>query len=201
MMLRGVMMLIGVLGGNALSAAELYRWSDDRGGAVYADRLPPDKVREGHAVLDRQGRELRNLPPEASPEERAERAQKADVARERSQLEAELARRDGTLRQLYASEAAILQARDARLEGLDAQRHVMTRQLVAHRDRLAMLEHAHPDDEEIPSLRKRIAEGDTVVADLLRERARVEMRYAADLDRWRQIRPVSRIAPRTPLNP
>jgi len=202
-MLHG-MVMVGVVwfgGVSALQAGEYYRWRDERGEAVYADRLPPDKVREGHTVLDSLGREVRRLAPEPTPEERAailrERARRAEQER----AEREQAARDAMLLKLYSSEAAILEACDARLASLDARREVIERQLADQRKRLAMLEQQHPRDEEIPDLRRRIEEGERGAERLRQERARMVESFALDLQRWRTLKAAPVGATRPPLNP
>lgn len=203
-MLYGMAMLgiMGWLGGvSSLQAGEYYRWQDDRGAVVYADRLPPDKAREGHTVLDPRGRELRRLSPEPSPEERAvmlrERALRADQER----TEREQAARDAMLLKLYSGEASILEARDARLAGLDARSAVLARQLDDQRERLALLERQHPGHEEIPGLHQRIEEGKQGFDRLRQERLRVVESFAAELARWRVLKAASTDAARSRLSP
>ncbi|MEW6693118.1 MAG: DUF4124 domain-containing protein [Pseudomonadota bacterium] len=204
MMLLGAVMIGSLLAravGVPLHAGEYYRWQDDRGAVVYTDRLPPDRVREGHAVLDPHGRELRRLSPEPTPEERAailrERALRADQER----AEREQAARDAMLLKLYSGEESILQARDARLAGLDAQREVIERQLVAQRERLAMLERQYPGHEEIAVLRRRIEEGERGIERLRQERLRMAESFALELERWRALKAASADDARARLSP
>lgn len=196
MMLLGAVMIGSLLAravGVPLHAGEYYRWQDDRGAVVYTDRLPPDRVREGHAVLDPHGRELRRLSPEPTPEERAA------ILRERA--EREQAARDAMLLKLYSGEESILQARDARLAGLDAQREVIERQLVAQRERLAMLERQYPGHEEIAVLRRRIEEGERGIERLRQERLRMAESFALELERWRALKAASADEARARLSP
>jgi hypothetical protein len=206
MMLLGAVIMGGylALGSLGVQAAELYRWKEAGGAVVYADTLPPDKVREGHAVLDPKGREVRQIAPEPTPEER-EALRREEAQREALRREAqEQARRDAALLKLYASESSILEARDARLAALDAQRTVLERQLDDQRTRLAMLEEREPGHAEIPWLKDRIEEGGKAIERLRQERQRTVDAFAQDLARWRVLKFASNgssSAPRARLNP
>lgn len=205
-MLLGAVFMGGVLALGALGvdAAEVYRWKEAGGAVVYADTLPPDKVRDGHAVLNAQGREVRQLPPELSPEER-EALRREEAQREAQRREAQKqAERDAMLLKLYASEASILEARDARLAALDAQRKVLERQLDDQRARLALLEGREPGHAELPELKRRIEDGEQAVERLRQERLRTVEGFARDMERWRMLKSTStssNIAPRVRLSP
>ncbi|MEW6727746.1 MAG: DUF4124 domain-containing protein [Pseudomonadota bacterium] len=203
MMLLGAVIMGGflALGALGVDAAELYRWKEAGGAVVYADTLPPDKVRDGHAVLNPQGREVRLLAPEPTPEER-EALRREEAQREALRREAQKqAERDAMLLKLYASETSILEARDARLAALDAQREVLERQLDDQRARLAMLEGREPGHAEIPELKRRIEEGGQAIERLQQERRRTVDAFAQDLARWRALKLVSCSAPRSRLSP
>ncbi|MGC9008695.1 MAG: hypothetical protein ACP5IY_06460, partial [Halothiobacillaceae bacterium] len=182
-------------------AAELYRWKEPGGAVVYADTLPPDKVRGGHAVLDLKGREVRQIAPELTPQER-EALRREEDEREALRREAQKqAERDAMLFKLYASESSILEARDARLAALDAQREVLVRQLDDQRARLVMLEGSEPDHVEIPELRRRIEEGARGIERLRQERLRTVDTFALDLERWRALKAASADKASARINP
>ncbi|MEF3193687.1 MAG: DUF4124 domain-containing protein [Halothiobacillaceae bacterium] len=182
-------------------SGEYYRWQDERGGVVYSDSLPPDKARAAHTVLDSQARKLRDLPPEATREERESLARERAQRAERESVERERAKRDALLLELYASEDSILQARDTRLASIDARSEVLTRQLQDQRERLAMLESQHPRHEEIPGLRLRIEATMQGVERLRQERQRTLDAFAADLERWRALKANGVKAPTSRLSP
>lgn len=203
MMSLGVVIMGGVLalGVPGVHAAELYRWKEAGGAVVYSDTLPPDKVRDGHAVLNPQGREVCVLPPELTPEER-EALRREEAQREALRREAQKqAERDAMLLKLYASESSILEARDARLAALDAQREVLEHQLSDQHARLVMLEGREPGHAEIPELKRRIEEGGRAIERLQQERRRTVDAFAQDLARWRALKSVSSSAPRSRLSP
>lgn len=190
----------------ALQAAELYRWQEGGSGAVvFSDRLPPEKVKDAHTVYNPQGREVRSLPPELTSEQR-EALRREQAMREQAEREARMqAERDAMLLKLYASEAAIHEAREARLAALDSQRAVLAHQLEDQRARLAVLG-SHPADQiEAQELRRRIAEKEQALLRLQQERLRTVESFARDMERWRALKTASSttppIAPRTRLNP
>ncbi|MGK0674088.1 MAG: DUF4124 domain-containing protein [Halothiobacillaceae bacterium] len=203
MMVPGMVIMGGVLALGALGvhAAELYRWKEAGGAVVYTDTLPPDKVRDEHAVLNPQGREVRALPPELTPEAR-EGLRREEVQREALRREAQKqAERDAMLLKLYASESSILEARDARLAALDAQRKALEHRLNDQHARLVMLEGHEPSHAEIPELKRRIEEGRQALERLRQERQRTEDTFTQDLERWRALKLVSGSAPRSRLSP
>lgn len=72
---RPALLLVLLLAAGSL-AAEVYRYTDSRGGVVL-DRqgVPPEQVAKGYAVLDEQGRVIREVPPAPSAEELRRRAE------------------------------------------------------------------------------------------------------------------------------
>ncbi len=181
-----------------MCAADVYRLGN---GAHYTDHLPPERVQEGYTVLDKQGREVRRLPPAATPEELEAERRKAAAKREKQRLEEAQAKRDAVLLQLYASEDAIRAAREARLESLASRRVVLVGQVQSMRQRLALLEREDPQSDEIPRLHRRLAEYEETERLLLRERQAEMARFDADLERWRYLkqtgaRPVVKASPK-----
>lgn len=192
-------MVFGLSG--ALLAGEYYRLQDERGGVVYTDRMPPEKVRDGHAVLDPHGREVRRLPAEATPAER-EAMQREQMRRaEQERTARKQAEHDAMLLSLYASEASIREAREARVGGLQSRHEILGRQLAGQRERLGMLERQYPGHEEIPGLRLRIEQGERSIERLLKDLRRTAESFDADLERWRVLKSVPRRSPQALLSP
>ncbi|MEW6766032.1 MAG: hypothetical protein AB1344_09650 [Pseudomonadota bacterium] len=165
--------------------AEVYRLDN---GAHYTDSLSPDRAREGYTVLDKEGREVRKVAPVIPPEQQEEARRRLAEQRERQRLEQQQAQRDHMLLKLYASEDAILAAREARLESLDSRHAVLSGQMVSARQRLELLERDDPQSVEIPHLRRRIASSQETVRALLGERQAETERFDADLERWRYLK-------------
>lgn len=184
--------LLAALGGAVFlapaGAADVYRLNEERGGVHYTDRLPPERVREGHTVLDAEGREKKTLPPVGTPEEQEAERLRQEQRRERERLVREQIQRDMMLIKLYATEDAINTARDARLEGVDSQRAVLVNQMLTNRQRMDLLLREDPTSDEIPHLRRKMASDESAVRNLLQERLAIEARFAADLERWRTLK-------------
>ncbi len=103
-----MMLLLGVVYPALASAAELYRYVDERG-VVALDRhgVPPQHISRGYQVLNEQGRVIRVVPPAPSAEEFARlQAQKARDAS------------DAQLLRLYASVEDVERAETRKLAEL-----------------------------------------------------------------------------------
>lgn len=103
-----MMLLLGVVCPALASAAELYRYVDERG-VVVLDRhgVPPQHISRGYQVLNEQGRVIRVVPPAPSAEEFARlQAQKARDAS------------DAQLLRLYASVEDVERAETRKLAEL-----------------------------------------------------------------------------------
>lgn len=103
------MLLLGVICPVLASAAELYRYVDERG-VVVLDRhgVPPQHISRGYQVLNEQGRVVREVPP-------------APTAEEFARLQAKKARdaSDAQLLRLYASVEDVERAQTRKLAELD----------------------------------------------------------------------------------
>ncbi|KZY37680.1 hypothetical protein A3752_08595 [Oleiphilus sp. HI0081] len=84
------------------SAAQLYRYKDNQGTYVLNQTIPPEYVKKGYDILNRQGRVIQVVAPELTAEQIA--ARDAALEQERLQkIEAEKqALIDGELKQLYS---------------------------------------------------------------------------------------------------
>jgi len=106
------MLLLGVICPVLASAAELYRYVDERG-VVVLDRhgVPPQHISRGYQVLNEQGRVVREVPP-------------APTAEEFARLQAKKARdaSDAQLLRLYASVEDVERAETRKLAELASRR-------------------------------------------------------------------------------
>lgn len=104
------LLLLGVICPVLASAAELYRYVDERG-VVVLDRhgVPPQHISRGYQVLNEQGRVVREVPP-------------APTAEEFARLQAQKARdaSDAQLLRLYASVEDVERAEARKLSELDS---------------------------------------------------------------------------------
>jgi len=104
------LLMLGLLLPVLATAAELYRYVDDRG-VVVLDRhgVPPQHIGRGYQVLNEQGRVIREVPPAPTAEE----FQRLQADRARASADAQLLR-------LYASVEDVERAEARRLAELDS---------------------------------------------------------------------------------
>lgn len=101
---------LGLLTATLADAAELYRYTDERG-VVVLDRhgVPPQHIGRGYEVLNEQGRVVRVVPPAPTAEE----MQRQQQAKARAAADVQLLR-------LYASPDDVDRARKRKLAELDS---------------------------------------------------------------------------------
>ncbi len=101
---------LGLLTATLADAAELYRYTDERG-VVVLDRhgVPPQHIGRGYEVLNEQGRVVRVVPPAPTAEEM-----------QRQQQQKARAAADVQLLRLYASPDDVERARKRKLAELDS---------------------------------------------------------------------------------
>lgn len=109
--LRALMMLLACNAGQA-SAADLYRYVNEKGITVLGLSVPPQFVSRGYEVLDGDGRVKAIVPAALTPEEReAKRLAESEQARQRGQ--------DATLLRLYANVADLDRAHVRKIQQID----------------------------------------------------------------------------------
>ena len=180
-----LMSVLGLLAPALATAAELYRYVDDRG-VVVLDRhgVPPQHIGRGYQVLSEQGRVIREVPP-------------APTAEEFERLQASKARAvaDAQLLRLYASVQDVERAEARRLAELDSVMGLTQGNLVALRNQQESLQRQAADHERagrtVPdNLLKQISNLEKEQASLLRDlkrygvvRANAQVSYAEDRKR------------------
>lgn len=179
------MFMLGLLAPALATAAELYRYVDDRGVVVLNRHgVPPQHIGRGYQVLSEQGRVIREVPP-------------APTAEEFEQLQADKARAlaDAQLLRLYASVKDVERAEARRLAELDSVIGLTQGNLSALRDQQESLQRQAADHERagrtVPdNLLKQInnlsKEQASLVRDLKRYdvvRANAQVSYADDRKR------------------
>lgn len=153
-------------------AAEVYRYTDARGGLVLDHQgVPPEHVARGYEVLDEQGRVIRVVPPAPSAAELHRRAE--------AQRQAEA---DAQLRRRYPGVADLDVARASQLRDLDGFLVVAHGNLQAVRDQLHSLERRAAEQQR---------GGQPVPAPLLEQREglhRAQQQAEAELQRLQALR-------------
>lgn len=127
-----------------LGAEELYRWTDEEGNVHYSDTLPADRAPDARDIYDRAGRHLEKVDAALSEEERElereRRRQEREAEALRRQEAQEQAKYDRMLRRTYTSVEAVQEARDERLENLEATIELSRSRIARYREELERLE-------------------------------------------------------------
>jgi chaperonin cofactor prefoldin len=135
------LLLAMLLAGSALAAeGNTYRYINDRGQRVFADRVPPQFVKNGYEVLNSRGQVIQVVPRALTP------AELAALEATREQREAEEAaanvqrEADNLLLRLYRSPDEIARKRDERVSLIDGQLTALTASMEKLRTEVANLQ-------------------------------------------------------------
>lgn len=172
------LLMLGLLLPVLATAAELYRYVDDRG-VVVLDRhgVPPQHIGRGYQVLNEQGRVIREVPPGPTAEE----FQRLQADRARASADAQLLR-------LYASVEDVERAEARRLAELDSIIGLTQGNLQALRSQQRNLQKQAADHERA---------GRGVPENLLAQIANMEQEQASlqrDLKRYETVRAEAQIS-------
>ncbi|MFO1303119.1 MAG: DUF4124 domain-containing protein [Burkholderiales bacterium] len=177
--------------------AATYKWVDEKGVVHYTDKLPPEAVEKSNVQLDKQGRAVKQT--EAAPTAEQKRAKAEAEAREKQLAkDRELVeRRDRALLSTYTMESEIDLARRRALATIDQQIQSATAYTAQLNKRKTELETKKTADKgqtsvaterELANLDTELARQADLVAAKQKEIVLVNVRYDADLKRWRELR-------------
>lgn len=179
-----------LLSGLALQAAQqvagaadvTYRWVNGDGNLQFSDTLPSGAAANGYQVIDpHTGAVIREVAPRKTAEEKAREAAAREAA-ERAEREARAqAERDRILLSLYSSEADLKQARDQRLERMDARIAQMEGSIQRMQ---ANIDAGHDD----PGYARDLERMKQAVIEVRAEREALAEEFEADLKRLRELR-------------
>jgi hypothetical protein len=193
-----IVLAAALAAGPPLALAATYKWVDDKGVVHYTDKIPPDQVDKGNVQLDKHGVPIRRTDPAPTAEQKRAKAEQEardkQLAKERELID----RRDRALLSTYTMESEIDLARRRALSTIDQQIQsstAYTTQLTKRRDELearkkALKEQAVPPvlERELGNLETELARQADLVAAKQKEILLVNVRYDADLKRWRELR-------------
>jgi len=131
-----------------LHAATLYKWVDEKGEVRYSDRLPPTQAGKGFERLTTEGIVVEKKAPELSPEEkrraRVEARLKAIEERRRAEEEArrraEREHKDTVLLMTFSNEDEIREAKNERVDVVQAVIELLKRNITDEQRKLEALE-------------------------------------------------------------
>lgn len=155
----------------AALAGKLYKWVDENGVTHYGDAIPPEYSKKQHDVLNEQGMHKETV----NAEVKSAGIQPQD-------------NRDRALLATYGSVAEIEQVRDRRTGYLDSQNQVAYDRLASLRNRLGELETGGGDQNELATVRQRIAEYEAEIGRRDEEKARIAASFEDDIRRFRELK-------------
>ncbi|MGH8284381.1 MAG: DUF4124 domain-containing protein [Steroidobacteraceae bacterium] len=177
-----------------------YRWVDEKGVVHYGDRVPPQYAEKERAILNGQGVEIGRVGAQRTPEQQAEYARQ-------QQQERRAREHDAFLLTTYTSVKDIESLRDARLDQIRGQRLAAEAYVESLQGRLSSLQaramsfkpysprpeaRPMPDDlaEDLVRTANEVRTQNNSLAEKNEEEASVRSRFQADIDRYRQLRPI-----------
>ncbi|MFV8818857.1 hypothetical protein [Haliea sp. E17] len=187
--------LVCAVSASLVQAANLYRYKNSEGNTVMDDNIPPESVKNGYEVLNKDGVVIRVVPPQVTAE------QQAAVANEmRAQEEAERLRKwDESLLRRYSSVEDIEAARERalgdlriRVSILKSNKRSLRQQVENYQSQAAEAQRRGQSVSEehlkaISDLQSEIGITDNAIADREVEIEAVEATYAADIERFGEL--------------
>lgn len=195
----GYLVLAAALAAGApLALAATYKWVDDKGVVHYTDKIPPEQVNKGNVQLDKQGVTVNRTEPSLTTEQKRAKAEQEAREKQLAKDRELVDRRDRALLSTYTMESEIDLARRRALATIDQQIQsstAYTTQLNKRKDELEAKKKVSKDGQVPPVIERELANLDTELArqaDLVaakqKEVVLVNVRYDADLKRWRELR-------------
>jgi hypothetical protein len=177
-----------------------YKWVDENGVTHYGDSVPPQYAQKERVILNGQGVEIGRVDAQRTAEQAAEYARKQEEMRRSRE-------RDAFLLNTYTSVKDIESLRDARLDQLRGQRVAAQQYVDTLHQRLGSLQtramnfkpyntkpnaRRMPDDlaEDLVRTANEVRSQTTSLAEKNAEEEQVRTRFQADIDRYRQLRPI-----------
>jgi len=180
------------------AAAATYKWVDEKGVVHYTDKIPPEAVEKSNVQLDKNGVPVKRTDAAPSAEQKRAKAEEEARAKQLAKDRELVDRRDRALLSTYTLDSEIEPARRRALATIDQQIQsstAYTTQLSKRREELEAKKTAVQGQPVPPVLEREVANLDTELArqaDLVAAKQKevflVNLRYDADLKRWRELR-------------
>ena len=186
------------------SVAKMYKWVDEDGEIHYADRMPPEVVRQEHQTLNERGLVESSQERALTDEERRaisrEQRRQEKAAEARRLIEFKRQRRDHILLMTFTTEQDLLLTHDGRLTAVKSQitltesnNRVLAKQIDTTEQQIQTIKEA---DREVPeNISKKLnnLQGQLNKNNQYLKRRRLELRalenqFAADLERFRELK-------------
>ncbi|MCW8828942.1 MAG: DUF4124 domain-containing protein [Gammaproteobacteria bacterium] len=201
--------LIGCLLGSALlmplhGQAAIKCWTNNEGVRECGNAIPPEYAQQESETLNKRGMTVdvqkRAKTGEELEEERRRRAEEEQRRAEQERLRKEQANYDRVLLSTFLSEQEIIEARDRKISAIDAtielnritvEKHKVDLQHEQQRaENYRQRERAIPENlqQSIDSLERQITDKNRYIKSQQEEKARLELKYQQDLERFRELK-------------
>jgi Domain of unknown function (DUF4124) len=175
------------------SGKKLYRWVDAQGQVHYGDRVPAQDAKQGRETINNQGTVTAVVPKQLEGKELEEAEARARAEKAAQDAAVQRGAYDRYLLSSFQSVADLQAAREERLVALDAR--ISLAQKAADSDEKTVAELRARSDKPDASTQKQIDSYDRSLIDniqavrkLQQERDATATKYAADIERFKQLR-------------
>ncbi len=187
-------------------SARLYRWVDDQGHVHYSDHLPTTAVKKAHEELDEHGMVVKKEGRAKTPEEIAREKELARLREAQRHQAEEQQAKDQLLLKTYRNEDEIILARDGKLATYDAQIRIAHTNIDRFKNRLETLKKRAAAIElkgrrvpvnlqrDLDNTRAQIKQSYASILRLEHDKDKIRKQYAADLDRFRELKALKKKA-------
>ena len=187
------------LSGSAFAAKTYYRYTNEQGVTVLDDRIPAKYVKQGYAVVDSHGKEVKVVPPMRTEAERS-REQRLQARRDtQERLRREQEANDRVLLKTFTNANDILRVRDNKLQALDSTIKIiegtinrLKDQLQTHLKEAANKERAGEEvplalHVEIEDIQAQITNNRSFIEAKVQEKLAIGIKAKVDLKRYKEL--------------
>lgn len=185
------------------ATAGLYRWVDEWGNVHYSDSVPPQRIEDGHTVLNDDGVRVKSVPRAKTAEEYQKEQEIERMREERQRLLEQQQAMDQALLRTFRSEDDIIMARDGKIAAIEVKIDVVRNNIRRRQDKLSdLLKQAAnqeragkpvPDHvkEKIVQTEREIGDAYGSILEGERQKESIRATFAGDLERFRMLKNIT----------
>ncbi|MBA1444427.1 MAG: DUF4124 domain-containing protein [Chromatiales bacterium] len=187
-----------------VNAGKLYKWVDESGRVHYSDYLPPEDVRREHTYLDERGLTVNKVDAAKTQEEIEQQEALKRLQKEQQALIDKQQAADRVLLRTFRSEDDVLMARDGQLRAVDLSLQVINSNIRQLKNKLEEMQRNAASLElsgesvsseylqRIDRKRQSLKESYQSIVHRERDKNRIRIAFARDLERFRVLKRLSR---------
>lgn len=203
----GILALVMCSAAPAWAAKQMYKWVDDKGRVQYGDTIPPEYAKQGNKEMTKSGRVVKETAAAATPEQIRAKEEAEAKEKEEKQKADEQKRKDKALLASYTTVGEIDLAEKRNLDAMDLQVKSNELRIKSVQGRLdgfkkqeegfAARKKPVPPDllADIKQIEAEMAHLRGNIADLGREKDALRARYAADRQRYQELKGMTKDSP------